>query len=183
MKTSRKLSRRFKVGDWVSFDYGIRRITAQVVEDRGALGVQGRRLYRVRPMPSREDSHDFELAEEELEPATEPEEMRRGSTDAEAAPVPRSFNVVYFRQGDTRNWIATTKPTTGYGAAKARGAVGYTTAKWEGESEEERFAIVNVLVDAGPGSGAKFVFNDIQRSADEIFKQKHPEAIIHHEDL
>jgi hypothetical protein len=182
MKTARKLSRRFKVGDWVSFDYGIRRTIAQVVEDRGALGVQGRRLYRVRPMPSREDSHDFELAEEELEPATVPDEMRWGSTDAGAAPIPWSFNVVYIRQGDTRNWIATTKPTTGYGAVKARGSVSDTTAKWEGESEEERFAIVNVLVDARPGSDARSVLKDVRRSADELFKQKHPEARIQHEE-
>ena len=183
MKASRKLSPRFRVGDWVSFAYGLRRITAQIVEDRGALGVQGRRLYRVRPMPSREDSHDFELAEEELEPATEPDEVRSGSTDAGAAPIPQAFDVVYIRRGDTRNWVATTKPTTGYGTVKARGAVGYTTAKWEGESEQEKFAVVNVLVDDRPGMDARSIIKDAHRFADEMFKQKHPEAVIQHEEF
>ncbi len=182
MKTSRKLARRFSVGDWVSFNYGLRRINAQVVEDRGALGVQGRRLYRVRPMPSREDSHDFELAEEELEAATVPDELRSRSTDSGAPPIPRSFDVIYIRQGDTKNWVASTKPTTGSGAVKARGAVGCTTARWEGESEEDRFAIVNVLVDARPGSDARSVIKDVRRLADEMFKQKHPKAVIQHEE-
>src|SRR5258707_1102650 len=145
MSTSRRSTRRFKVGDWVSFDYGLRTVTAQVVEDRGPLGVRGRRLYRVRPMPSREESLDFEIPEEELESATEPGEARSGSIDAEAAPLPHSFDVVYIRQGDTRNWIATTRRSAGYRAFKAGGAVSHSTAKWEGESEEEKFAIVNVL--------------------------------------
>ena len=120
MRASRKLSGRFRVGDWVSLDYGLRKITAQVVEDRGLLGVHGRRLYRVRPMPSRGESFDFELAEEELEAGMEPDEARSDSPCAGATPIPRSFDVIYIRQGDTRKWVATTRPTTGNDAVKAR---------------------------------------------------------------
>ena len=182
MKTSRKLSRRFKVGDWVSFDYGIRRITAQVVEDRGTLGVQGRRLYRVRPMPSREDLNDFELAEEELEPATEPEEMsavrptrkRHLSRGRSTWSTPgRATRGIGSRPRSQRRDIAPPKPgrcrlyDREVGGGIGRGAI----------RDRQR------ACGCWPGRGAKFVFNDIQRSADEIFKQKHPEAIIHHEDL
>jgi hypothetical protein len=39
---------RFLVGDWVRFQYGTRTARAQVIEDRGRLGVARRRLYRVR---------------------------------------------------------------------------------------------------------------------------------------
>jgi len=182
MRASKKLARRFRVGDWVSFEYGLRRVTAQIVEDRGTLGVHGRRLYRVRPVPSRDESLDFEIPEEELDAATEPDEVKRGSTDAGAVAIPRSFDVLYIGQGDTRNWVATTKPTTGSGDVKARGAVGHTTAKWEGESEEERIAVVNVLVDARPASDARSILEDVRRLADEMFKQKHPEAVIRHEE-
>jgi hypothetical protein len=181
MRASRKLSGRFRVGDWVSLDYGLRKITAQVVEDRGLLGVHGRRLYRVRPMPSRGESFDFELAEEELEAAPEPDDARSDSPGAGAAPIPRSFDVIYIRQGDTRKWVATTRPTTGHDAVKARGAVGHTSAKWEGESEEEGIAVVNVLVEARPGTDARSVIEDVRRSADEVFKKKHPKAMILHE--
>jgi len=182
MRASRKLSGRFRVGDWVSLDYGLRKITAQVVEDRGLLGVHGRRLYRVRPMPSRGESFDFELPEEELEAAAEPDTARNDWPGAGAAPIPRSFDVIYIQRGAKRNWVATTRPTVGSGAVNARDAVGHTNAKCEGESEEEGLAIVNVLVEARPGTDARSVIEDVRRSADEVFKKKHPKAVIQHEE-
>jgi len=133
-------------------------------------------------MPSRGESLDFELPEEELEAAAEPDEARSDSPGAGAAPIPRSFDVIYIRQGDARKWVATTRPTTGHGAVMARGAVGHTTAKWEAESEEEKFAVVNVLVDARPGTDARSVIEDVRRSADEMFKNKHPKAVIQHDE-
>jgi hypothetical protein len=182
MRASRNLSRRFKVGDWVSFDSGLRRVTAQIVEDRGALGVHGRRLFRVRPKPSRDESLDFEIAEEELQTATEPEELKRGSTDAGAATIPGSFDVVYLQRGATRNWVATTRPTIGSSAVEAQGAFGPTIANWEGESNEERIAVINVHVQARPGTDPKSIIEDIRGSADEMFKKKHPKAVIQHEE-
>src|ERR1700722_18334345 len=38
----------FHVGDRVTIDFGRRTLTGVIVEDRGALGVQGRRLSQVR---------------------------------------------------------------------------------------------------------------------------------------
>ena len=40
---------RFRVGDWVSLLYGLRKVRAQIIEDRGPLGVGGRRIYRLLP--------------------------------------------------------------------------------------------------------------------------------------
>ncbi len=37
----------FHVGDWVKFDYGPKKNFGKIVEDRGLLGIAGRRLYRV----------------------------------------------------------------------------------------------------------------------------------------
>ncbi len=38
---------KFRVGDVVRFDYGPRKMTGTVQEDRGPIGVNGRRLYLV----------------------------------------------------------------------------------------------------------------------------------------
>lgn len=65
---------RFRVGDWVAFLYGPRKVSAEVVEDRGLLGMQGRRLYRVRLDLDQGESTTFELSEEDLEAADAPEQ-------------------------------------------------------------------------------------------------------------
>ena len=64
----------FRVGDWVSFLYGPKKVRAQVVEDRGLLGVGGRRLYRVRLDLEHGQPSTFELPEEDLEAAEAPAE-------------------------------------------------------------------------------------------------------------
>ncbi len=38
----------YKIGDIVSFRFGNGYVTGQIVEDRGCLGVGGRRLYGIR---------------------------------------------------------------------------------------------------------------------------------------
>lgn len=62
-------ARRLKAGDLVSFLRAGRRVTGQVIEDRGPLGVGGRRLYRIlAPVPPEgpEESSSFEMPEEEM---------------------------------------------------------------------------------------------------------------------
>jgi len=58
---------RFKVGEWVAFRYGVRKAAAQVIEDRGSLGINRRRLYRVRLDQHPEESVTFEVPEDDLE--------------------------------------------------------------------------------------------------------------------
>lgn len=55
-------------GDKVTFCVGARKIRATVVEDRGAIGVGGRRLVRIKARfsPS-EDMHEFEVPLDDLE--------------------------------------------------------------------------------------------------------------------
>src|SRR6516164_7194355 len=64
---------RFRVGDWVSFLYGAGRVWAQVVEDRGPLGVNRRRLYRIRLDWNPEEPITFEVPEDDLQPADTPD--------------------------------------------------------------------------------------------------------------
>lgn len=66
-------SARFKVGDWVSFQYGVRRATAQIIEDRGPLGINGERIYRIRLDRDSTEPDEFELREALLEPASLPD--------------------------------------------------------------------------------------------------------------
>lgn len=60
---------RFNVGDWVSFLFGANRVWAQIIEDRGPLGVNRRRLYRLRLDRESSEPDEFELPEDDLKPA------------------------------------------------------------------------------------------------------------------
>ena len=54
-REARRSERRYRVGDRVSFLLVQRRLTGVIVEDRGAIGVGGRSLYRVEvPMEGEE---------------------------------------------------------------------------------------------------------------------------------
>jgi hypothetical protein len=71
MSTTKKSRARFRPGDWVTIQYGTERL-AQVLEDRGKIGVEGHRYYRIRLQDSDEDAA-FEATEEELKPAVLPD--------------------------------------------------------------------------------------------------------------
>lgn len=63
---------RYKIGDWVSFRYVAYDALAQVIEDRGPIGVNGRRLYRLRMDREGCEPDSFELPESSLTPASAP---------------------------------------------------------------------------------------------------------------
>jgi len=56
----------FRPGDAVLVRFGVDRVPATVLEDRGLLGVGGRRIYRVRV--TFEEPLDFEAPEEDVAP-------------------------------------------------------------------------------------------------------------------
>jgi hypothetical protein len=176
MSTAKKRKPRFRVGDWVSFDYGSRKELAKVIEDRGGLGVRGRRPYRIQPDPERESSA-YEMPEDELA--------------AEPAPVRQSYDVKYHRQGRTNDWRATTNVEEVYRGLKAKGAVSYSTGFWQGESQEPlKSASVSVLLEVDPrfGEPGFVVPPDVESDmvklarslADEMFLSMHPRAKITH---
>jgi hypothetical protein len=53
------------VGDKVRFHVGARRLLGEVIEDRGAIGVSGRRLLRIR-VGSHGNGREFELPADEV---------------------------------------------------------------------------------------------------------------------
>ena len=58
---------KFRVGDRVRIRHGFRGLIGEVVEDRGAIGVRGRRLYGVKVRLDEWNEHTTELPEESLE--------------------------------------------------------------------------------------------------------------------
>ncbi len=79
MSTTKRGAPRFRIGDWVSFLYGPKKVLAQIIEDRGRLGVKRRRLYRVRLDRDDDEPTTFEIPEENLEKAPEAEKAPRGA--------------------------------------------------------------------------------------------------------
>ena len=67
-----KTKPRFKVGDWVFYPFVREKIRARILEDRGQLGHQGRRLYRIEIQLTDCEPDRFEAAEEDLTPAAPP---------------------------------------------------------------------------------------------------------------
>jgi len=61
---------RFKEGDRVAVPLGARMVDGEVIEDRGPIGVNGRRLFRVRLAQDGDESdREFEVPEEDLQRA------------------------------------------------------------------------------------------------------------------
>ena len=77
MSARKKVSPRFKVGDWVSFQWGTGQALAQIIEDRGPIGVRGRRLYRIQP--AIEYIEPFEMPGEEMTAAAPPKKPVKAS--------------------------------------------------------------------------------------------------------
>ncbi|HZW33563.1 MAG TPA: hypothetical protein VFF52_22780 [Isosphaeraceae bacterium] len=69
MSTVRTKPPKFRLGDWVTFRYGARQVFAQVIEDRGPLGANRRRLYRIRLDQDLNEPIAFEMPEDEMEKA------------------------------------------------------------------------------------------------------------------
>lgn len=63
----------FKLGDWVTYPFGIENHFAQVIEERGPIGVKGRHLYRIRFDLEETEPNCFELSEHDLQKASPPD--------------------------------------------------------------------------------------------------------------
>jgi hypothetical protein len=81
----------FHVGDRVRVDFGRRKLTGVIVEDRGAIGAQGRHLFQVDIPMDPFDPMSVELPEDELEPV--PPEMEA------TRPIERQQKINYLVNG------------------------------------------------------------------------------------
>jgi hypothetical protein len=64
---------RFKVGDWVFMRHSVSNRIAQVIEERGPLGVKGRHFYRLRVERKYTEPDEFELPEDSLQAVPQPD--------------------------------------------------------------------------------------------------------------
>jgi hypothetical protein len=69
MNTVKTKRPKFRVGDWVTFKSGVRTVFALIIEDRGPLGVNGRRLYRIRLEQPDTEPDTFTMPEDDMEKA------------------------------------------------------------------------------------------------------------------
>jgi hypothetical protein len=109
--------------------------------------------------------------------------------DPEKVLLRQEVSVTYFRQENTNVWNAATRPGEFHRGVRAKGAVAFTTACYEGEKpEDQRFAIVSVLVEIDPRfderaflerpDTRRMLADQARRMGDELFRLKHPEATI-----
>jgi hypothetical protein len=109
--------------------------------------------------------------------------------DPEKVLLRQEVRVKYVRQETTNVWNATTGLGGFHRGIRAKGAVAYATASYEGEKpEDQRFAIESVLVEIDPRfddraflerpDTRRMLADQARRMADVLFKSKHPEAIV-----
>jgi hypothetical protein len=79
MQRIKKTKPRFKVGDWVTFPWEPGKTIARIIEDRGPIGVGGRRLYRIERFWSEGEPDRFEMPEVELIAAPPPTTTAKAS--------------------------------------------------------------------------------------------------------
>jgi hypothetical protein len=70
----------FHIGDLVRIDFGRRKLTGVIVEDRGAIGAQGRHLFQVEIPMDPFEPMNVELPGDEIEPVA-PETLTASSLD------------------------------------------------------------------------------------------------------
>jgi len=161
-------------------------VAGEIVEDRGSLGEYGRRLYRVRINRGEEDETTFEIPEEDIEA---PEQL---ATQQETPGLRQEFDIIYTRIKDANTWITTTKRGELYRGVRAKGAVGYATGRWEGEKEgEENHGTVTVFLECDQTmcdarsrvlpKAWREMTDRARRLADQMFKSRHPDAVIEHD--
>lgn len=104
-----------------------------------------------------------------------------------------SLTISYVRNGETNQWRARTKVEEICRGINVKGAVGYSTALWEGEKQEDvKHASVAVLLEVDPKNEDSITRGDTQllrilikqanTMADEMFKRHHPDAVVVHAD-
>jgi hypothetical protein len=173
MSAIKKTKPRFRVGDSVTFLFGSRQITGVVIEDRGPLGAHGRRIFLVRVATGQDEPTTFEVPEDNLE---EPSQVDEG----EQRPGARvEFSITYVRRRGTSTWQPTVKRGQVYQGVRAKGAVAYSTARREGESQDdETHGTVTVFLEPRTEESESSMAAEARRLADRMFLNRHPNAEI-----
>jgi hypothetical protein len=112
MNNATELTPRFQPGDWVSYLVVSRRVLAQIVEDRGPLGMRGRRLYELQLEPGENGGRTIEVPEDDLDPApaiATAEVAIENNFSTQNWPR-QAFHVKYERSKDANVWTVRLTP-------------------------------------------------------------------------
>ena len=94
----------------------------------------------------------------------------------------QGFEVKYLREGKTNRWKAAMVRGEGFRGVKAKGAVAYSTARWEGETDaDENHAIVFVLIEVDPRllEARTEIDPALERAiADEVARPRRPDVQV-----
>jgi hypothetical protein len=190
MKSTTELAPQFRVGDWVMFPFGLRRVIVEIIEDRGPIGYRGRRLYGVRLNRSRTNPRTTEVPEEDLE--LPPKEiltpdaaLERGISTED---WPRlEFDFRYIRNGKTNTWMAMPEFCRVLEGEDGSGVAGYATEWWKPRAAgKENAASVIIdqeydprLRDPRDQPGLWWAMREEARKfADKLFTAEYPKAVI-----
>jgi hypothetical protein len=176
-----ELAPQFRVGEWVAAPSGLRKIIAQIVEDRGSIGMKGRRLYRLRIDRGEVDS-TIEVPEAELElaPAIQPAETASDQGYSTQNWPRQRFHVKYRKNKETNAWTAELSPV----ACDAVPPMSVLVQERGGPSSD----LVAVSLEYDPRAddlrGRPEIWTSLtakaRRIADEVFKGRHPKARVTH---
>ncbi|MFI5458378.1 MAG: hypothetical protein ACHRXM_23355 [Isosphaerales bacterium] len=183
MSSVTKLAPRFRLGDWVSFLVGFRRVLAHVVEDRGPVGMQGRRLYQLQIDQGEDGGTAIEVPEADLEPApaiTTAEVARENGLSTQNWPR-QGFHVTYKRSKDANLWTASLTPVVSWAVPPMVPGPG----GWE-YSGGVNLEIVRVDLEYDPRLGdpqtSPVIWTSLtekaKRIGDAVFKADHPRARV-----
>ncbi len=190
MSSTTKSVPRFRIGEWVLFPFGTRKVLAKIIEDRGPIGYRGRRLYGVLLDRNRPEPKTTEAPEEDLEAAPKeiltPEAAKERGISTGYWPT-HGFDIAYIREGKSSNWAAIMQGGLAHEGVGSRVSVGYTTARYGSESpRDENFANVTIPMEYDPRLRDPrenpvtwhAMLEEAQRLADRWFKTKHPKSVI-----
>jgi hypothetical protein len=182
MSSATKLDPRFQLGNWVTFLIGFRKTLAQVVEDRGPVGMQGRRLYQLQ-IDWREDGGTvIEVPEADLESApgeiTTAELARANGFSTQNWPH-QAFHATY--KGYNNVWSYLLTPVKSWAVPPM--VIESGRLKYAG-CEDLEIVRVDLEYDprlADPQSN-RVIWTSLtekaRKIADVVFKAKHPKARI-----
>jgi hypothetical protein len=174
---------RFRFGDWVSFLVGSRKVLAQVVEDRGPVGIQGHRLFQLQLERGEDGGRTIEMPEADLEaaPAITTAEVARANGLSTQNWPRQGFHVTYKRSKDAHVWTASLTPVLSPAVPPMEPVPGGW--KYAGDANLE---IVRVDLEYDPRLENPQNRGDIWENmtaeariiGDTVFKAKHPKARI-----
>jgi hypothetical protein len=183
MSSATKATPRFRVGDWVCFPVGFRKILARVVEDRGPVGTQAHRFYQVEINRGEDGGTETEVPEADLESAPEittAELARENGLSTRNWPR-QAFHVTYRRSKRANSWLPSVVPVTSRAVPPME--LGPGGLHYAGDEDIE---IVRVDVDYDPRLAAPqaspLIWTNLtgsaRRIADGVFKARRPRAVL-----